>query len=232
MKKAKTSLAPAHLRFAVIASDVVLFTIRDNELLVRLVSVHRPPHFPNSAAFTGGLIHPKETAEEAAKRLLEEKAGVSSKKIYLEQLYTFSEVSRDPRGRVVAVAYSGFIPWDALSTAEQGDSQDAWWARVQDAKSLAYDHDEMLDIALKRLRSRVTYTTLMSKLMPEEFTLTELESAYESILHADLDKRNFRKKIHKLKIVTELPRKRTGGRFRPAQLYKFTSPKVHEIEVL
>ncbi len=221
-----------HLHFAVLATDVALFTVRNGELLVRLITVKRPPHFPNHEGLPGGLIDPKETAEEAALRHIKTKTGITADKVYLEQLYTFSAVKRDPRGRVVAVAYIGLVPWEDLSTTEQRDAEEAWWSPIQDAKKLAYDHEEILDVAVARLRSRVTYTTLLSKLMPNEFTLTELENTYESILHTELDKRNFRKKILKLKVLTELPRKRVGGKFRPAQLYKFTSEKVREIEVL
>lgn len=221
-----------HLRFAVLAADTALFTIRDKELCVRLVSVKRPPHFPEAEGLPGGLLHQKETAEVAAIRHLSDKAGIEPGNAYVEQLYTFSEVDRDPRGRVVAVAYLALVPWESLSVRERAGSTDSWWERVSEARALAYDHDEILFVALARLRSRVTYTTLIQKLMPKEFTLTELEQAYESVLKTDLDKRNFRKKIEKLKILAELPRKKSGGRFRPAQLYKFASHKVQEIAPL
>ena len=231
-KTTETSLAPEHLRFAALATDVVLFTIKDAQLLVRLIPVHRLPYYPNTAGFPGGLIDPKEDAEEAARRALEMKGGVSADKTYLEQLYTFSAVDRDKRNRVIAVAHLALAPWESLSEDERSDTKEHWWSLPSAARKLAYDHDEMLTTALARLRSRITYTTLISKLMPHEFTLTELEQAYESITHAALDKRNFRKKILKLGILKELPRKRTGGRFRPAQLYAFASKKVTEIEVL
>lgn len=228
----KKDLAPEHLRFAVIATDVVLFTIRDKKLLVRLIKVHRPPHFSNSKGMPGGLIAPEETAEQAVRRLLGTKAVIDPEKAYIEQLYTFSEVRRDPRGRVVAVTYLALVPWERLSAKEQADTPEAWWSRVDETRGLAYDHDEMLALAITRLRSRITYTTLLGKLMPREFTLTELEHAYESVLHSDLDKRNFRKKVLKLKFITPLPHKRTGGAFRPAQLYRLASDKVREVEIL
>jgi len=221
-----------HLRFAVLATDMALFTVRQGELLVRLVRVNRPPHFPNSQGLPGGLIQPKETAEEAAMRLIATKAGIDTSKIYVEQLYTFSEVKRDPRGRVVAVAYMALVPWESLSAKEQTGSDDSWWATIGEAKKLAYDHDDILSVAVARLRSRVTYTTLMSKLLPKEFTLTELERGYESVLKTELDKRNFRKKILKVKVLVELNRKKADGPYRPAQLYKFASQKVEHIEVL
>ena len=230
--KGPVANTPEHMRFAVLASDSVLFTIRGSELLVRLIDVDRPPHFVNIPGLPGGLLHPKETAGEAAVRHLTGKARVDVSKAYIEQLYTFSNVDRDPRGRVVAVAYLALVPWETLSTEEQADMKESYWRPVSRARKLAYDHDEILDAALKRLRSRIRYTTLIQKLMPKEFTLTELEQAYESVLGTDLDKRNFRKKILKLEVLTALPHKRTGGRFRPAQLYRFASAKVDEIEVL
>lgn len=220
------------LKFAVLAADVALFTVRDDELYVRLIAVDRPPHFPNTRGLPGGLLQPHETAHEAAERQINDKALVASKKVYLEQLYTFSRVDRDKRGRVVAVGYLGLVPWEALSDAERSDSRSAFWLRVSSAKKLAYDHDEILEVAVKRLRSRARYTTLLQKLMQKEFTLTELERAFEVVTHTELDKRNFRKKILKLGIVAPLPRKKSGGRFRPAQLYKFAKTGVDEIEVL
>lgn len=223
---------PVHLKFAVLATDVALFTIRDNNLLVRLTSVNRPPFFVNQQGLPGGLIDPKETAEQAVKRHIEGKALVASEKIYIEQLYTFSKIDRDPRGRVVAVAYLALVPWGKLSEDEQSDKNGARWVSVDSVRNLAYDHDEIVLVAENRLRSRIKYTTLMSKLLPKEFTLTEMEQAYESVVHTELDKRNFRKKILKLKIVQSLHKKSTDGAHRPAELYKFTSEKVKEIEVL
>ncbi len=224
--------ASAELRFAVLAADIALFTVRDAQLLVRVVSVNRPPYFTDTKGLPGGLIRPSETAEAAAHRLIDEKAQVDSSKVYTEQLATFSAVERDPRGRVVAVGYLALVPWDNLTESERTDTPDAWWCDISDAAGFAYDHDEMLEVAKKRLRSRLTYTTLASKLMPAEFTLTDLERVYGCVLDRNLDKRNFRKKILKLDILKAVPRKRSGGQFRPAQLYRFTTQKLMELNVL
>jgi len=223
---------PEHLRFAVLATDIAIFTIRNKELFVRLIPVNRPPYFTNIKGLPGGLIDPKETAEEASARHAKDKANIDPKKIYFEQLSTWSALDRDPRGRVVAVAYIGLVPWEKLSLTEQADTDSVKWVPIANMKKLAYDHNKMLDAAVKRLRSRITYTTVAAKILPDEFTLTEMEEAYESILLSGLDKRNFRKKILKLKIVTALKRKKTGGAHRPAELYRFSSDKVKEIEVL
>lgn len=221
-----------HVRFAVLAADVALFTILDGELCVRLMTVNRPPHFVGQPGLPGGLIRPDETADETAKRLIEEKGLVEPKKVHVEQLYTFSRIDRDPRGRVVAVGYLGLVAAADLSTEEKVKTSEHYWLPVSEAKRLAYDHDEMLLTALSRLRSRVHYTTLISKLMPKAFTLTELETVYEQIIGTNLDKRNFRKKILKLGILEETGTKRTDGAFRPAALYRFTATKVREIEIL
>jgi 8-oxo-dGTP diphosphatase len=232
MKKNQVSSAPDELRFAVLATDTVLFTIRDESLYVRIIEVNRPPYYEHAWAFPGGLLLPTETAEQAATRLLHDKAGIDPVKVYAEQLYTFSDINRDPRNRVVAVGYVALVAWEKLSEEERFDTPHAKWIPVKNIGKLAYDHDEVLKMALARLRSRVTYTTLLSKLLPSEFTLTELEKAYACVLKTNLDKRNFRKKILKLKILKALNKKRAAGRSRPAELYRFISSKVIEIEVL
>ncbi|HWP61221.1 MAG TPA: NUDIX hydrolase [Candidatus Paceibacterota bacterium] len=221
-----------HIRFAVLATDIAIFTLKDDELCVRLMRVDRPPHFPNTKGLPGALILREETALQTAERVMEKRAKLRSKRVHMEQLYTFSDIDRDPRDRVVAVGYLALVPWESLSEQERTNTPDAWWAPVSRAKHLAYDHDEILAKAVSRLRARTHYTTLISKIMPKEFTLTELEHAYETILKRDIDKRNFRKKILKLGIIAASKGKRTGGRSRPAQLYHFTSQKVDTIEVL
>ena len=205
IKKTSTiKKAPKKLYFAVLAADTLLFTLRDGKLYIRLIPVHLPPHFNNLSGLPGGLIRPEETAEQTALRLLRDKAHVSAQHVYLEQLYTFSAIKRDPRGRVVAVAYLAVIPWSRLSKDEQKDADYARWFPVEHLPKLAYDHKEIISIGIKRLKSKATSTTLMAKLMPGEFTLTELEQAYESVLGRDIDKRNFRKKILKLDVLKKI----------------------------
>lgn len=232
MKGNNFKTSPEDLKFAVLATDTVLWTISDKLLLVRLIPVNLPPHFNNLSGLPGGLLYPKETALEAAVRHVTKKAGVAAGKIYFEQLYTFSEVDRDPRGRVVSVAYSGYVPWESLSTSERESGGEAYWCPANAIPKLAYDHKDILYTALERLRARIRYTTLMTKLMPKEFTLTELENAYELILGEDLDKRNFRKKLMALELVRKLNKERRGQKFRPAKLHSFNSSKVVPIEIL
>ena len=201
-------------------------------MLARLMKVNRPPHYVNKQGFPGGIIKPSEDTLEAAGRILGERGGVDVKKVYLEQLFTFSKVDRDQRGRVVSVAYLGLVPWESIGADEKMSNEQQGWFDAFAAKNLAYDHDEVLITALERLRSKIEYSTIISNVMPKEFTLTDLEKAYALILKRELDKRNFRKKILSLEILESVNKKREVGRFRPDQLYRFKSKKIREINIL
>lgn len=232
-KKQLQNKAPKHIRFAVLAADVVCFTVHsDGKLCARLIRVDRPPHFPGIPGLPGGLLDPKETAEEAAARHLFKKAKIRAEDIYMEQLYTMSRVDRDPRGRVVSVAYLALVPWQKLSTQEREGDKETWWGDAGKVSHLAYDHNEIIQIAISRLRARVRYTTILKKLMPDEFTLTELEETFEKVLGRLIDKRNFRRKILASGALSKTDRMRSGEKHRPARLWKFKSKAVEEIEVL
>ena len=218
----------AHLQFAVLAVDVVIFTVREGKLFMRLSNVNRPPFFDNVPGFPGGLIKPQETAEETVSRIIEEKALLSTKNVYIEQFYTFSKVDRDPRGRVVSVGYIAFVPWEKLSDQERLGDENIWWTEKKLMKNLAYDHVYMLSKALAYMHTRLKSTTIVFKLLPERFTLTMLENTLEILLEEHLDKRNFRKKIAKIKILKTLKEKTTGMKHRPAQLYTTKSDEVIE----
>lgn len=221
-----------HLKFAVLATDVALFTVNDGKIYVRVMDVDRPPHFIHMPGLPGGLILPHETAEDAVIRILEEKGKVNAKKVYIEQLYTFSSLKRDPRGRVVSVAYLALVPFENLSEKEKMKDKNTWWQEVYPKDKMAYDHDKILTVALKRLKSRITYSTLASQLVPKEFTLTHLEKVCEIILDGKIDKRNFRKKLLKNKIVKKSKLKLTGVKHRPAHLYTFSEKEVIEKEMI
>jgi 8-oxo-dGTP diphosphatase len=228
-QSAQSSKSPA---FAILAADTVLFTLNEGKLLVRLIPVNIPPFFKDLSGLPGGLLKPEEIAEQAALRHLETKGKISAHKVYIEQLYTFSKINRDPRGRVVAVAYLALVPWENLSEEERTGSDEAYWQTVGITKLLAYDHTEILKTAIERLSSKITYTNLISKLLPKEFTLTELENAYQAILGTEVDKRNFRKKVLKLGLVKPLSKERRGLKQRPAKLYSFSTGKIVSVEVL
>lgn len=232
MEKKNKYTPPKKLIFAILATDVVLFTLKDGVLLVRLIPVNIEPFFKNKSGLPGGLLKPRETAGDAALRNLEHKAKISVDKVYIEQLFTFSEIARDPRGRVVSVAYLALVPWESLSDEEKRDKPNSYWRPVGAIKKLAYDHNKILEAGLERFASKITYTTLIAKIMPREFTLTELENVYQSFVKKNIDKRNFRKKIIRLKLVKPLSKERRGLKQRPAKLYSFTSQKIITMEVL
>lgn len=218
---------PKKLRFAVLAVDVVILTVHQDKLQVLLIKVHRPPHFINAWGVPGGLIDPKETAEQAVKRHLWVKAGV--KDVYLEQLYTFSRVDRDPRGRVVSVAYFALVPFSKVRIKNPAAVR---WVGVDDLPKLAYDHTEIVGVAVARLKAKLEYTNIAYSLMEDEFALSDLQKAYEAILRRKLDKRNFRKKLFALELLKPTRRHRRGEAHRPAELYRFVERKPRVVEVL
>jgi len=215
------------LRFAVVAVDAACFRIVAGDLHVLLGRVNVEPHYKNRWGLIGGLILSSENADVAVERHLRNKAGIG--RVYKEQLYTFSSIGRDPRGRVISVAYLCLAP-EAL-TESVGDVETRWCS-VRDIPALAYDHDEILNSALERLRSRIGYTNIIQRLLPKEFTLTDLQTTYEIVLHKKLDKRNFRKKVLETKLVVTTDKKERKGASRPAILHKFSSRTVVNIEIL
>lgn len=216
--------APEALRFAAVAIDVVVFGVHEGKLCVLLAPVNRPPFYENREAFVGGLIEVQETADEAASWHLSQKAGLT--KLYIEQLYTLSALQRDPRNRVISIAYLGLVPPSVVDTYTFADNR---WCPVAKLPQLAYDHDEIAARALARLRGKLSYTTIVQYLLPPTFTLTELQQTYEIVLGRELDKRNFRKKILALDILKPTGDSQEGVKNRPAALYRFATPQVLEL---
>lgn len=219
--------APAEFRFAALAIDAIVLGFIDGELHGLVSNVDRPPHYVNIPGFLGGIVTEKETALKACERILEEKGNMTD--LYLEQLYTFSAVERDKRNRVVSVAYLGLVRPDIAASYSHPQAS---FVPIKQLQKLAYDHNEMLDIALKRLQGKLSYTTIAQYLLPRHFTLSELQSVYELILKKEFDKRNFRKKILALNIIKETGRMEEGVKHRPAALYKFSSTKVTELPII
>jgi 8-oxo-dGTP diphosphatase len=204
-----------------VAVDLVIFTVRDGALQVLLIERGIPP-FKGQWALPGGFVVERESLEEAARRELEEETGL--KDVYLEQLYTFGDPERDPRGRVVAVAYYALTPPAPLRAST--DAAEAAWHPVARPPKLAFDHAKILRTGLERLRAKLGYSTVGFELLPRQFTLTELQTLYEAILERPLDKRNFRKKILSLGILKSEGQKRAAGAHRPARLYSFALGKM------
>lgn len=219
--------APKNLRFAVLATDTVLLTAHAGKVWVLLMKVDRPPYYIHHWGAPGGLIHPKETAEESAKRHLWVKGKV--KNVYMEQLYTFSRVDRDPRGRVVSVAYLALIPAGKVSLDPKPELK---WFSVEKLPTLAYDHREIIVSALGRLRAKLGYTNIARFLLADEFTLGELQNVYEVVLERKLDKRNFRKKVLALGLVEPVKKQKKGMAHRPAALFRFSEGELRIVEIL
>ncbi len=208
-----------------VSVDIVIFAIRDAALQVLLIRRGVAP-FKGRMAIPGGFVRENESLEQAAQRELGEETGVG--KVYLEQLYSFSEPRRDPRGRVITVAYYALIPGDRLLRAGS-DASSAVWCPVEKLPPLAFDHQSILCYALERLRNKLDYTTVGFQLLPRKFTLSELQRVYETILGRKLDKRNFRKKMELLKILRPLREWRRTGR-KPARLYVFLPKKFEKLK--
>jgi 8-oxo-dGTP diphosphatase len=207
--------------------DIVIFTLRDQDLQVLLIQRKHPP-FANYWAIPGGFVQMGESLEAAALRELEEETSVRD--VYIEQLFTFGQPDRDPRTRVITVAYFALVPSTELFPLEAGDdAADARWWSMYELPSVAFDHAEILDYALTRLRYKLEYSAVGFELLPASFTLSELQSAYEVILGEKLDRGNFRKKLRKAAVVEPTREYRnTGGR--PARLYRFRDDAVAEVK--
>ena len=177
--------------------DIVLFTIRDRVLHLLLIRRLAKP-FEHRYALPGGFVAGEESLDAAAVRELREETGVD--KVYLEQLYTFGDPKRDPRGRVITVAYYALASDTQVLNAGT-DAADAAWFPVTELPSLAFDHRKIVEYAHHRIRNKLDYTNVGFELLPDKFTLTELQMVHEAILGEDLDKRNFRRKIIQKGIV-------------------------------
>ena len=202
----------------VVTVDLVIFTIAGNDLKVLLIRRGGEP-FKGRWALPGGFVEIGESLEKAAARELKEEAGVTN--VYLEQLYTFGEPKRDPRGRVISVSYFALVDAEQQRIRAASDAVEAEWHSVFNSPKLAFDHKQILDYAVWRLRNKIEWTTVGYELLPKKFTLSELQRVYEIILQRPVDKRNFRKKILAQGQIRELNETRSDGAHRPAKLYSF-----------
>ena len=218
MNKTKAIQKPEKPQVAV---DMVVFIIINDQLSILLIKRGVPP-FKNQWALPGGRVNKNEPLEDAAARELAEETGV--KDVYLEQLFTFGAPFRDPRGRVISVAYFALINKKPKLFSDT-DAVDARWFSVKKLAKLAFDHNQIVSYALKRLRWKLEYTNIAANLLPRHFTLSELRKVYEIILGRKLDRRNFRKKIFSLNLVKPIGKKKKGVAYRPPQLWRFWSQK-------
>jgi 8-oxo-dGTP diphosphatase len=205
--------------------DMAIITLRGEELQVLLVKRDVAP-YKGRWAIPGGFVHMNESLEAAARRELREETSVAD--VYLEQLYSFGDPGRDPRGRVISVAYIALVP-APLAVEAGSDAREARWWPLSHLPALAFDHDKILQYALTRLRYKIEYSAAGFRLLPERFTLSELQRAYEIILGEPLDKRNFRRRIIQAEIIEPTDHLRSGEG-RPARLYRFRRDAVAEVK--
>ena len=218
-------MAPSDYPKPSVTVDVVIITLRGEELQVLLIKRDLAPH-KGKWAVPGGFVHIDESLESAARRELHEETGVAD--VYLEQLYTFGDPGRDPRGRVISVAYIALVP-APLAVEAGSDAREARWWPLNKLPALAFDHDKILQLALTRLRYKIEYSAVGFRLLPQYFTLSELQRAYEIILGEPLDKRNFRRRIMEAEVI-ELTDDIRSGEGRPARLYRFRRDAVAEVK--
>lgn len=217
MKEVKTGQPPT------VTVDNVCFAVVDGELNVLLLKRDREP-FKNSWALPGGYVENQETTADAASRVLRDKAGVPLKELpFYEQLYTFDTIGGDPRGHAISVAYIG------LSYGQEY-AMNTQWISVHNLPELAFDHKTIINSGIKRLRSKLNYSNSAFALLDIEFTLTQLQSVYQSVTDNEIDKRNFRKKILSTGLIESIGKKTDGASHRPAGLYRFKQRSIQEIE--
>ncbi len=209
---------------SVFSLDCIIFGLDEGELKILLIERNEDP-FKGWFALPGNLVNREESIDAAAERILYELTGL--KDIYMEQYHTFGEVDRHPEGRVITVAYYAMIRLNGQKELKPitDYARKALWVSVKDIPKLAFDHSKIFDKGFDKIRRKISYQPIAFELLPEKFTLTQLQNLYEVILDKKLDKRNFRKKMLAYNILKELDEKQKGVSFRAAKLYKFDRRK-------
>jgi 8-oxo-dGTP diphosphatase len=198
--------------------DGVVFGYDDADLKVLLIQREVAP-YKMKWALPGGFVEIDESLEDGARRELEEETGIT--KLYLEQLYTFGAPKRDPRERIISVAYYALVKLADHKVRAASDARNVAWFPVADLPSLAFDHEEILEVALRRLKGKIRYEPIGFELLPAKFPLSELQRLYETIIEQPLDKRNFRKKILSMGLLADTEEIQQDVAHRAARLYRF-----------
>ncbi|WP_397445896.1 NUDIX hydrolase [Polaribacter sp. R77954] len=207
--------------------DAVVFGYEEGKITVLLIKRKYEP-FKNKWAIPGGFILNDESLETAVERELFEETGVKIN--YLEQLYTFGKPDRDPRGRIVSIAYFGLVRPDAFKLFASTDAEDAQWFTIDELPELSFDHKEILEMAIQRLQAKITYEPIGFELLDKKFPFSDLEKLYTTLLGRPIDRRNFRKKMMGLKVLDELDEKISKGSGRPANLFQFNPKRYFQLK--
>lgn len=208
-----------------VTTDCVIFGFDGNKLQVLLVKRGIEP-YKGKWAFPGGFLKLDESAREGALRELREETGLTD--AYIKQLHTFSEPERDPRERVITIAYYALVKIAEVKGGD--DAEDAQWFTIDDVPSLAFDHDRILRKAIEELRRQIHFEPIGFELLPEKFTMRELQSLYEAILSVHFDRRNFYNKLRRLGILDELKERVNPSQKKEAYLYSFNKAKYDELK--
>lgn len=212
-----------------LAVDAVVFGYTPNRRIMALLIQRKFPPFAGHWALPGGFVLTDESLEAAVSRELAEETGLKIN--YLEQLYTFGTPKRDPRKRVVSVVYFALVRPEAFDLYAQSDAQQAAWFDIHELPELAFDHHHIIDLAIDRLRNKITYEPVGFELLDEKFPFSELQTLYETLLEDQIDHRNFRKKLKAIGILEELNETRKQpGSGRPARLYRFNKERYFQLK--
>lgn len=207
--------------------DCVVFGFDEADLKLLLVQRNGSP-FKGCWALPGGFIQIDEDLETSARRELAEETGIS--RLYLEQLYSFGEPKRDPRERVISIAYYALVKLADHPVRAASDAAEVAWFPTVELPKLAFDHERIVETALRRLKAKVRYEPIGFELLPEKFTLGELQRLYESVLEHPMDKRNFRKKILGTDLLDPLDEYQQDVAHRAAQYYRFNRARYDQLK--
>jgi 8-oxo-dGTP diphosphatase len=202
--------------------DNIIFGFDGDDLKVLLIKRAIEP-FKDCWALPGALVHPDEDLDKAPQRSLTELTGLTD--VFLEQVHTFGNVARHPQGRVITIAYYSLVNIDKVVPKPASFATELAWISINELPKLAFDHSVILEMCLRKLQQNVTTRPIGFELLAKEFTLTDLQSLYESVLNKQLDKRNFRKKFLSMNILVDTKKYQENVAHRPAKLYRFDKEK-------
>lgn len=213
-----------------VAVDAIVFGYSRTEGVSVLLIQRKYPPFKNSWAIPGGFVLTDESLEEAVRRELKEETGIEVN--YLEQLYTFGQPKRDPRQRIISVSYFALVKSSLFQQlAASTDAENAQWFRIKELPPLAFDHKEILQVAIERVRTKIRYEPIGFELLDRKFPFSDLENLYVTLLDREIDRRNFSKKMLALGILDETNEfAKSEGKGRPSKMYQFNKKRYQQLE--